>query len=78
MYAIRSYYDIPEDHGLDVAGRSEIMGYIVEPSVGDRPVGEPGVEHGIDGQLELLEWVLRETFPSFLLEDSLELPDEVP
>jgi hypothetical protein len=67
-----------EDHRLDVARRAEIVRDLVQLPVGDRPVGEPGVEHGVDGQFELLERVGRKTLPRFFLVDAFEDSDQFP
>ena len=64
---------VPEDHHLDIDRRPEVMGYPRGLAVVHRPLPGPGLEDGLDGQIELLFGILREVPVGMISHDLLEL-----
>ena len=56
---------------MDVDSRSDQAGDLVEDTILDRTLSLPRVEHGIDGVLKLLHWILRERASNVLLVNRL-------
>jgi hypothetical protein len=54
---------VAEDHLLDVDGRSQIVGDMILPAVGDGPGIVPGAENRGRGQLELCRTFCGKSFP---------------
>ena len=68
---------VAEDHRHDVDRRAEVVGDGLVLAVVAGPLAEPAREHGLDREIELLGWVLREIAARVGLDDRLELGDEV-
>src|SRR5579875_448503 len=68
---------VPKDHGDNVDGRTHLVIDLVKPPVLDCPLPVPRKQHRLDRSSQLLRGILRELFPCFLLEVSLELRDEL-
>ena len=64
---------VPEDHGHDVDGRTQVVGDLLVLPVVARPLAEPAREHRLDGEVELGVGVVREVLASVGLDDRLEL-----
>ena len=73
----RVHAQVAEDHRDHVHGRAQVRGDALLAPVEDGAVGVPGVEHGLDGQVQLLPRLLREVAPGLGLDDALERVDQV-
>ena len=69
---------VAEDHLHDVHGGAEVVRDVVRAAVDLRAGRLPRVEHGADGEAQLLARVLRERAAELLLVDRLERRDEPP
>ncbi len=69
---------VAEDHGLNVHGRAEGAGNIVQPAVGDGARIVPGTEDRVARHEELLPGILREFALHDLLHLGLELSQRAP
>ncbi len=66
---------IPENHGLDVHGRSPAGRDPVFLAIDLGPIVVPGIENGVDGAVELLHRVFRKSLSGPHLDELLELRD---
>ena len=73
----RSLAHVAEDHGLDVDGGAEVVGDLLRPPVGDRAVGVPGAEDGLDGRSQLIHRVVGKFLAGVGLVDALEDLDDL-
>ena len=73
----RVHAQVAEHHGHHVDGGAQVGGDALLAAVQDGPVGVPGVEHGLDGQVHLLPGLLREVMAGLVLDDALERLDQV-
>lgn len=69
--------EVAEDHGADVDGRAQVVRDALLAAVEFGPVGVPGVEDRVDGEVHLLARALREVPACLGLDDLLELGDEL-
>ena len=67
---------VAEDHLLHVAGGPPVVGDVVDPPVGRRPLAQPRVEHRADRRPQLHRRVLRERLARGVGVDRLERVDE--
>ena len=62
---------VAEHHQLNVDGRADVVGDLVDAAVGDRALVVPGTEHGVAGPLELRQRILRERLAGLGLHQGL-------
>src|SRR4029077_15362896 len=68
----RVHAQVAEDHRHHVHGGAQVGGDALLAAVEDSAGRVPGVEHGLDGQVQLLPRVLREVAAGLRLDDALE------
>ena len=68
----RGLAEVPEDHGHHGHRGAPFLRHVVDAAVFRRLLGEPGVEHGVDREPELLPHVLRKGASRPLADDALE------
>ena len=73
----RVHAQVAEHHRDHVHGRAQVGGDALLAAVEDGAGRVPGVEHGLDGQVQLLPGVLREVPSGLRLDDALERLDQV-
>jgi hypothetical protein len=64
---------VAENHSLDVHRRPPVIRDAVDPAIGAGALGVPGIEHGVDRHLELVDGDLGEVPPGLLTDEALEL-----
>ena len=63
---------VAEDHALHVDGRPQIVGDALRAAVHLGAMVVPALEHGHDGQVELLQGIVREGSPALFMQHRFE------